>query len=151
MIDSKGECTSDFNSYRGQSTEGAPAVRHEGVAASEAVEVGDVLHWSPSYLLLFDQNDNNSMSSCCQQESFRCSCPDIAGVRGMAATEAVKRGDMLVSLPRSAALLAAPGQQCPFPEWVHPAFWDGKPWCVRSWLSVPDRSWLSVYKSKGRI
>lgn len=58
------------------------------------------------------------------------------GVRGMAAAEAVKAGDTLVSLPRSAALLAAPGQK-PFPEWVDPVFWDGKPWYDRFVYMLP--------------
>lgn len=58
------------------------------------------------------------------------------GVRGMAAAKEVKAGDTLVTLPRSAALLAAPGQKCPFPQWVDAAFWDSKPWWVRLALMV---------------
>ncbi len=48
----------------------------------------------------------------------------------MAAAEPVRPGDALVLLPRDAALLAAPGQECPFPGWIAPAFWDAKPWCA---------------------
>ncbi len=46
----------------------------------------------------------------------------------MAAREAVRPGDTFVTLPREAALLATPGQRCPFPEWIDAAFWDAKPW-----------------------
>lgn len=53
------------------------------------------------------------------------------GVRGMAARAAIVPGDALVQLPRDSALLATPGQRCPFPTWVDATFWDAKPWSVR--------------------
>lgn len=48
----------------------------------------------------------------------------------MAAREAVQPGDCLVALPRESALLATPGQRCPFPDWVDAAFWNGSTWCA---------------------
>lgn len=52
----------------------------------------------------------------------------LTGVRGMAARQAIAPGDQLASLPREAALLATPGQKCPFPDWVDAAFWDKSIW-----------------------
>lgn len=52
------------------------------------------------------------------------------GVRGMAAREAVQPGDCLVALPRESALLATPGQRCPFPDWVDAGFWNTSTWCA---------------------
>ena len=63
----------------------------------------------------------------------------------MAARTIINSGDTLVSLPREAALLATPGQRCPFPDWVDAAFWDSQPWWVQDlWLSKQTRASTDV-------
>lgn len=53
------------------------------------------------------------------------------GVRGLAAGSDIAFDELLVSVPRQAALTLPPKQRCPCPEFVNAAYWDGCPWFVK--------------------
>jgi hypothetical protein len=53
------------------------------------------------------------------------------GVRGLAASSDIAFDELLVSVPRQAALTLPPKQRCPCPEFVNAAYWDGSPWFVK--------------------
>ncbi|GBF88574.1 hypothetical protein Rsub_01289 [Raphidocelis subcapitata] len=55
----------------------------------------------------------------------------FAGLRGLAAAAPIKADDLILSVPRGAAITLPPKQRCPCPEFVTPAFWDAAPWFVR--------------------
>jgi hypothetical protein len=55
----------------------------------------------------------------------------FGGLRGLAAAAPIKADDLIVSVPRAAALTLPPRQRCPCPDYVTPEFWDGAPWFAR--------------------
>ena len=67
------------------------------------------------------------------------------GLRGVKATDRISCGDVLVSYPRSATMDLASATECPCPDLVDPAFWDGIPeqWFVKLAL------WLVSEQRKG--
>ena len=67
----------------------------------------------------------------------------------MAAREAVQPGDCLVALPRESALLATPGQRCPFPDWVDAGFWNASTWCAPHPGAQPWLPLIYERRSKG--
>jgi hypothetical protein len=55
----------------------------------------------------------------------------FGGLRGLAAAAPIRADDVILSVPRAAALTLPPRQRCPCPEFVTPEFWDAAPWFVR--------------------
>lgn len=55
----------------------------------------------------------------------------FAGLRGLAASAQIKTDDLVLSVPRQAALTLPPKQRCPCPEYVTAEFWDSAPWFVK--------------------
>ncbi|KIZ03308.1 hypothetical protein MNEG_4645 [Monoraphidium neglectum] len=53
------------------------------------------------------------------------------GLRGLAAAAPIKTDDLILSVPRAAALTLPPRQRCPCPEYVTAEFWDAAPWFAR--------------------
>jgi hypothetical protein len=53
------------------------------------------------------------------------------GLRGLAAAAPIKTDDLILSVPRAAALTLPPRQRCPCPEYVTAEFWDVAPWFAR--------------------
>lgn len=52
-----------------------------------------------------------------------------AGLRGMAAADNIARGEVLVSLPVTAALVVSPKERCQLPStFCSSAFYSKKPW-----------------------
>ena len=60
----------------------------------------------------------------------------FSGLRGLAAVAAVKPDDVLISVPRKAALTISPKQRCPFPDYVTRDYWDKAPWFVKLALQL---------------
>ena len=58
------------------------------------------------------------------------------GLRGLAAIDAVKAGDILISVPRKASVLVTPRMRCPFPEFVDKDYWDRCSWYIRLALQL---------------
>lgn len=50
------------------------------------------------------------------------------GLRGMSATRQLDKGESIVVLPRTAALLVTPKMKCPFPDMVTQEFWSKSQW-----------------------
>ena len=71
---------------------------------------------------------------------------ESVGLRGMSADKAIKSGDTIVSLPRTAALLVTPKMKNPFPHEIDTAYWSKCQWsvdilsrfctCIISWLRL---------------
>ncbi|KAI8477484.1 MAG: hypothetical protein J3K34DRAFT_453032 [Monoraphidium minutum] len=55
----------------------------------------------------------------------------FGGLRGLAAAAPIKADDVILSVPRAAALTLPPRQRCPCPEFVTPEWWDAAPWFAR--------------------
>jgi hypothetical protein len=56
---------------------------------------------------------------------------EFGGLRGLAATAAIRADDLVVSVPRGAALTLPPRQRCPCTDFCSAEFWDAAPWFVR--------------------
>eukprot|EP00775_Hariotina_reticulata_P001404 gene1404-1747_t len=53
------------------------------------------------------------------------------GIRGLAASIDIAFDELLVSVPRQAALTLPPKQRCPCPQFVHATYWDTAPWFAK--------------------
>ncbi|KAL4457348.1 hypothetical protein ABPG75_012213 [Micractinium tetrahymenae] len=52
-------------------------------------------------------------------------------LRGAAAVEDIAADEVFVTVPRAAALVVAPNERCPCPDFVDPAFYKEAPWFVK--------------------
>ena len=58
------------------------------------------------------------------------------GLRGLAAIDAVKAGDILISVPRKSSVLVTPRMRCPFPDFVDRDYWERCTWYMRLALQL---------------
>lgn len=58
------------------------------------------------------------------------------GLRGVAAKAPIKADELLMSVPRSAALTLGPKAKCPFQDFVTPTYWSSAPWFVKMGLKL---------------
>lgn len=72
----------------------------------------------------------------------------FGGERGLAAAADIAADDVIVSVPRGAALTLPPKQRCPCPEFVAPAYWDASPWCVPGWAAAAACVCLSSMRGR---
>jgi len=60
----------------------------------------------------------------------------FGGLRGLAASAPISADDLIISVPRPAALTLPPRQRCPCPEYVSAEYWDAAPWFVKLGLRL---------------
>jgi hypothetical protein len=72
----------------------------------------------------------------------------FGGLRGMVASADIKTDDLLVSVPKQAAITLAPKQRNPCRDFVTDEYWGAAPWCVKLAIRLLYEQRLGASSSK---